>query len=79
MKLTFRHARRIIGDVARKLLARRQNEVNQKVNREKRIERDPHQDIVNGMTNWRRNQYARAGYPRHRAAEFLALKRGDRQ
>ncbi len=79
MKLTFRHARRIIGDVARKLLARRQNEVNQMVNLERRIGRDPHQDIVNGMTNWQRNQYARAGYPRIRAAEFLTLKREDRQ
>lgn len=37
--------------------------------------RDPSAAIVNRMTNWQRTQWARAGYPKDRAAEFASLQR----
>jgi hypothetical protein len=38
---------------------------------------DPASDrsLVNKMTNWQRNQWARAGYPPHRKGEFARMVR----
>jgi hypothetical protein len=41
----------------------------------RRQHRDPSASIVNRMTNWQRTQWARAGYPKDRAAEFASLQR----
>ncbi len=43
-------------------------------------EADPIQVQVNLMTNWQRNQWARAGYPKgmEKLEHFASLQRGDR-
>ena len=35
-----------------------------------------YQRVQNSMTNWQRNQYARAGYPEERIDFFASLVRG---
>ena len=37
--------------------------------------RHPEQIFIHKMTNWQRNQWARAGYKKGRIEEFLALQR----
>ena len=34
-----------------------------------------HERLVNSLTNWQRNQWARDGYPKSRVAEFAALEK----
>lgn len=57
-----------------------ENQRNQAANRKRRAEkRDPdeaaRQRRINGMTNWQRSQWGRAGYPKNRIEEFLCMAR----
>lgn len=63
------------------------NRANQIANREKAAKRRPrsaYQAAVNKLTNWERNQWARAGYPGMRAQsekqveEFMIARRRER-
>ena len=43
--------------------------------RRERRDQSPEARMVAGMTNWQRNQWARAGYPKERIKEFSELER----
>lgn len=74
-----RHIVRKGGRAIRKYLARRANEANRRrrwLHRRARAQTWPAwQADVQRLTNWQRNQWARAGYPRDRVGDFLLLQR----
>lgn len=43
--------------------------------RERRALNAEEQSRINKMSNWQRNQWARAGYPKDRIDEFVAMER----
>ena len=49
---------------------------NRKSRRELRAVNAGEQRRINRLTNWQRNQWARAGYPKNRIDEFAAMERG---